>query len=180
MRNAWVFHAQAAVFPAVLVAICGIETDRVSGFVHQGTVSDSHHVAAEAGVDGRTAALVRSVPTVVVSVASPIVIYASTVITLPFAVSTDAGGFITAVQAVIITIALPPGIDTFGAVHAFELVGIAGTSSAVPFVPAVQTVVVAVTDPGVFDAQEIVTLDLAGRTFVFVTVYLVREIAAVI
>lgn len=169
-----------AEFPAVFVSLDGVHTDGVGCLVHESAVANGEHVVAETGVDGGTAKLIRSITTVIVSVAPPCCVNASSVGTFPVVDRvTSASKFVTGIKTVIVSITLPSGIDTSGCISTFELSAGAG-ASAVSLVPAISAIIISVTNPGSFDTEEVVTLDLAGWALNLVAVNLVSGIATII
>jgi len=174
------WHAEVAEFPAVFVSVNSVHADGVGGLVHEGTVTSSHHVSAQTGVDGGAVHLIRSITTVVVSIAPPGGVDATSVGAFPLSGGvTGAGKLIRGIGTVIITVAFPSGVDAFGTISAFEL-GISAGTGAVPLIPVVSAVVVSVTHPGGLDTDVVVTLDLTHGTLDFVAVNLISQITTVI
>jgi len=174
------WHAEAAEFPAVFVSINGVHTDGMSSLVHESAVTGSHHVVAETGVDGGAVDLVRSITTVVVSVASPGGVDTTSVTAFPLSGGvTGARKLIRTIVTVIVSITHPSFVNAFGTVFAFVLKVIAVTS-AVPLIPVVAAVVISITNPGGLDTQVVVTLDLSRGTIHFVTVLLISIITTVV
>lgn len=77
-------HTESTELSAEFVSVDGIHADWVHGLVHEGTVTDSQHVAAKGRVQSGASSLVRGVTTIVVSVAFPGGIDAASVGAFPF------------------------------------------------------------------------------------------------
>jgi len=168
-----------AVLAAELESVLLVHTNGVGGVVHQGAVSDLHHVLAQAGVDGGAKMLVADVTTVVIAVTLPGGVNTLAVVALELVHLAHTLCLVTLVLAIIITIALPAFVDAARSIGALELVGTAA-GLAVLLVPSVSAVIISVAQPRLLDTQEVVALHLANGARHFVAVDFIGVITTVV